>query len=306
MIYDTSEYPAFTDWIVENGFLYEPFRLIDVGVQGGIHSRWNWLREYLELWAFHPLSDVIQQLSADNPAPERLHYFHMGLGDEDGTRPFQRNENPYGSAHLPAEISENHLGRTSGGELPLGWSRVPIRRLDSLLREGLFHQIDAIKLDCEGFEFQILKGADRFLTETGVFAIESESNLKLQTERHNPCHFVDIYQLIGRRGFEVYDLYYYRVSRPEIPGGYPHKGQPDTFDFLFLRGFGVDNNLSSFSVDHLIKMMIVAELYALQDVASNLLARASSRFSHRFNVEKALELLRFEGGREATPAIPSA
>lgn len=297
MIYDTPEYPAFTDWIVENGYLREPFRLIDVGVQGGIHPRWNWLRNSLQLWAFDPLPDVIEDLQAQNQAPERLHYLQMGLGDEDGLRAFQRAENPYSSAFLPVGLSEDQIGGVGAVEILPDWSRAAIRRLDSLLAEGLFHQVDAIKLDCEGFELQVLQGADRFLNDTGVYAIESESNLKLQLERHNPCHFVDLYQQIGKRGFDVYDLFYYRVSRPEIPNGYPHKGQPDTFDFLFLRGFGVNDDLTVHSPDRLIKMMILAELYALQDVAANLLARSAEPLSARFNVEKAADLLRFEGKR---------
>lgn len=126
---------------------------------------------------------------------------------------------------------------------------------------------------------------------SGVFSVESESSLKLH-KWYDPCHFVEIYKLLGPRGFDVYDLYYYRNTRPEIPDGYPLRGQPDTFDFLFLRGFGVDDDLSRCSGDRLIKMAITAELYKLQDVAANILSRARDQLSTRFSIDEAIELLR--------------
>jgi FkbM family methyltransferase len=274
-------------------------------VQGGIHPRWNWLGHRLELWGFDPLPDIIERLSADNPAPDRLRYFQIGLGNQDGLQPFFRHDNAWGSSFLGECRGDCHGNSAGESNLPNA-SRVVMRRLDTLLEEGWFCRIDSLKLDCEGFELQILEGADRFLRETGVFAIESESNLRLQLQRHDPCHFVDLYRTLGHRGFEVYDLYYYRVSRPEIPGGYPHKGQPDTFDFLFLRGFGENDHLSCYSVDRLIKMIIVAELYALQDVAANLLARSASRLSLRFDVEKAIEFLRLEGKPVSAAPVDTA
>jgi hypothetical protein len=35
--------PLFTQWVVQTGYLHEPFVVIDVGVQGGLHPRWEYL-----------------------------------------------------------------------------------------------------------------------------------------------------------------------------------------------------------------------------------------------------------------------
>jgi len=299
MIYETPENPAFTAWIVQNGLLHEPLRIMDVGCQGGLHARWRWLGEYLEAWAFDPLPDIIAQLSESNPAPDRIRYFCVGLGGTDGERPFRRDENPYGSAFLPMAVPEAGHARDANGNLKANWTHAPIRKLDTLLADGLFTGIDHLKMDCEGSEIEILEGAQHFLDRCGVFAIESESNLKLHP-RDKPCHFVCLYNLLGPRLFDVYDQHHYRWTRPPLTGGYPHKGRPDTFDFLFLRGFDANDDLSGHTLDRLIKMMIVAELYALQDVAADILQRASATLAQRFDVAEAMELLRVSFGMTVT------
>jgi FkbM family methyltransferase len=301
MINEAPEFPAFTDWVVKRGLLHEPMRIIDVGCQGGLHPRWKWLGDQLEAWAFDPLPDVIERLSAANAAPSRVRFFCLGLGNEDGTRMFSRDPNPSQSAFLPKAVPDAMIGRDPAGNLPSYWSYPTIRKLDSLMDERFFSGIDHLKMDCEGFEIEVVRGAERFLDKSGVFAVESESSLKLNPY-YEPCHFIELYGLLGKRQFDVYDLYYYRDTRAPLPGGFPNKGRPDTFDFLFLRGFGADDDLKDYPADRLIKMMIVSELYGLQDVAADILQRASAALSQRLDTAMAFDLLKSSGANPMTEA----
>jgi hypothetical protein len=52
---------------------------------------------------------------------------------------------------------------------------IPIRRLDSLLAEGVIPTADFIKVDVEGFEKDVLLGA-RELLRAGVLGLEIETN----------------------------------------------------------------------------------------------------------------------------------
>lgn len=284
-IYETPEHPAFTDWVVKNGLLHEPMRIIDVGCQGGLHGRWKWLGDMLQAWACDPLPDVIEALRAANAAPSRIAYEAVGLGNRDGDRLFMRRTSSWGSYFLPEALSVDDCDADGV------WNTLPMRRLDSLMAERpALGRVDHIKLDCEGLEIEVLRGAARFLYESGVFAVESESDLKLNA-LHDPCHFVSLYQWLAPYGFDVYDLYFYRWTRLPIAGLDPHRGRPDTFDFLFLRGFGPKDNLSTHSIDQLIKMAIVAELYGLQDIAADLITRGQNVLSERLDVGQALHLL---------------
>jgi len=284
-IYETPEHPAFTDWVVKSGLLHEPLRIVDVGCQGGLHGRWTWLGGMLQAWACDPLPDVIEALRAANPAPSRIHYEALGLGNRDTDRPFMRRTSSWGSYFLPENRS---VDECDGDGV---WTTLPMRKLDSLMAErAALGRIDHIKLDCEGLEIEVLRGAERFLRESGVFAVESESDLKLNP-LHDPCHFVSLYRWLAPYGFDVYDVYFYRWARQPMSGGDPHRGRPDTFDFLFLRGFGTNDDVSTHSIDRLIKMAIVAELYALQDVAADLITRGRTVLSQRLDVARALQLL---------------
>jgi len=284
-IHEMPEHPAFTDWVVKSGHLHEPMRIIDVGCQGGLQERWKWLGEMLQSWAYDPLPEVIAALRAANPAPSQIHYEALGLGNRDGDRLFMRRTSSWGSFFLPENRSTDDCGADGV------WNTLPMRKLDSLMAESpAFGAIDHIKLDCEGLEIDVLRGAEQFLRQSGVFAVESESDLKLNS-LYDPCHFVSLYRWLAPYGFDVYDIYFYRWTRPPMPGGALHRGRPDTFDFLFLRGFGPQDDVSTHSIDRLIKMAIVAELYGLQDVAADLITRGRTVLAQRFDVAHALRLL---------------
>ena len=51
--------PFFTHWVMHNDYLHEPFVIIDVGVQGGPHPRWEYLGNRAHIYGFDPISEVI-------------------------------------------------------------------------------------------------------------------------------------------------------------------------------------------------------------------------------------------------------
>jgi hypothetical protein len=46
--------PTFTRWVIENGLLHEPFVVINVGVQGGRHPRWDLFGEQVRVYGSMP------------------------------------------------------------------------------------------------------------------------------------------------------------------------------------------------------------------------------------------------------------
>ena len=41
--------PLFTKWVVADGALNEPFVVLDIGLQGGEHPRWQHLGQFAEV-----------------------------------------------------------------------------------------------------------------------------------------------------------------------------------------------------------------------------------------------------------------
>ena len=54
--------PLFTEWVIGRAYLHEPFIVIDVGVQGGPHVRWQYLGSCARAYGFDPISEVIESL----------------------------------------------------------------------------------------------------------------------------------------------------------------------------------------------------------------------------------------------------
>src|SRR5262249_42081365 len=74
----------FTEWVMRRGVLETTFTLVDVGVQGGIHPRWNALGSALRVYGFDPLEEAIAPLVRLNLANHE--YSAIALGDQAGER----------------------------------------------------------------------------------------------------------------------------------------------------------------------------------------------------------------------------
>ena len=184
--------PPFTEWLVAEGLLTEPFVVIDIGVQGGEHPRWQFLGRFAEIHGFDPIAEVIDELSASKGRADGRHYHNLALGNEDGERRFFVCANRFNSSFYTTDpAAEERL--------------VPIRRLDSLYREGAIPRADYIKLDCEGFEPEILRGAREYLRRCDVLCVTAETNFNV-SPIFPRTHFHAINEIMADHRLLVYDI----------------------------------------------------------------------------------------------------
>jgi FkbM family methyltransferase len=293
----------FTKWVVSMGLLTEPFVLIDVGVQGGEHIRWRPLDDYLIVHGFDPIEEVIQELAEPNKGRSNRHYHHMAVGNADGEQKFYFNPaNPtassmfqQGADRFGAQTSEQHR-------------MVPIRRLDSLLAEGLIPIADYIKIDVEGFEKDVLLGAHGLLS-AGVLGLQTETNFMISPS-YPKSHFGALAEIALEHNLVVFDLAFNRVPRASfqqalISKGLPPipeqdaLGRPATVDVLFARDLidEMDHQDSyqtpcrPVSVNQLVKSIIICELHALNDIALDTVERFAERLGAHLDVDRAARLL---------------
>ena len=157
--------PEFTRWMVSSGALREPFVVIDVGVLGGENPRWHFLGDHLVVHGFDAIREGVDKLTARNANASNKRYHWLAIGHEDGEREF---------FFKPSNPTNSSFYRVPDPELQ---SRtVPVRRLDSLLEEGVIPQADFLKVDVEGFEGSVLLGASKLLA-SGVLGVEIRDQL---------------------------------------------------------------------------------------------------------------------------------
>jgi FkbM family methyltransferase len=122
----------------------------------------------------------------------------FALGDEEMEVPFYITESDSCSSCLKPNfkvLDQYHLEREFSVKRI---AKIHTRRLDNLVREKISPTPDYLKIDVQGFEYNILKGAEKSLSAS-ILAIELETHLKQLYE--NQHTFFDIVRYLGELGF---------------------------------------------------------------------------------------------------------
>jgi FkbM family methyltransferase len=284
--------------------------VIDVGVQGGPHIRWEYLGSCARIYGFDPISEVIESL--DKSKRPNHFYRAIALGNEDGQRQFRVPANTYESSFYSSSMDKG-----SQGTIALGPRTVEIRRLDTLFVAGEIPPADYIKLDCEGFEPEVIRGARDYLAKSNILCVTTETNFGVSPV-YLRTPLVEICEMLSEHRLLVFDLAADRTSRPSYVAARarqpwpkpdimkdpppPHIGQLGTFDFLFCRDFVAEaasphhfvtlpGASVSPTIDKLIKSMINFELHGLMDCAVDLAVCYRTQLSQRVDVDKSIERL---------------
>jgi FkbM family methyltransferase len=111
------------------------------------------------IYSFEPDPDSYAHLVANTDRLDSVHTFNIGLGSKRETLTFHRH---------PLSVMSSFTTEP-------GWDYaqevdLPIERLDDVLT-GL-DRIDLLKIDVEGFEYEVLAGAESVLQRTGAVIVE--------------------------------------------------------------------------------------------------------------------------------------
>jgi FkbM family methyltransferase len=110
--------------------------------------------------AFEPSPSTFAQLKVGVSADSNIILNNCGVGAQDGTLEFSENSASDMSSFLP-------LGSEGWGEVE-GKIAVPVVTVDSYCRRNGLSSIDILKIDTQGFDFEVLKGADRMLSNAQI------------------------------------------------------------------------------------------------------------------------------------------
>jgi FkbM family methyltransferase len=304
--------PLFTKWVVAEGLLQELFVVIDVGCQGGEHPRWANLGDYLDFHGFDPIPEVIETLRRENAGRANRHFHSLALGNEDGRRLFNVQHDTFSSTFY----SEPDPVAGRSGDVATGSREVEIRKLDTLHARHEIPRADHIKLDCEGFEPDILIGARQYLQASGVLSAAVETNFNI-SPIFPQTHFYAVQAELLAHRLLVADYSFDRAARPsyaealvhspwpepEVRWQKPHfaPGAPGTHNFLFCRDFvaektsphhfAPENTATPLTADRIIKTMMNFELHGLMDCAYDHAETFADLLGPRLDLEKAKKLL---------------
>jgi len=151
----------------------------------------------VSIHAFEPSPSIFSQLSEAFARNKDVTLNNCGVG-------CQKSE---------MELMENtHSTMTSFLELgPQGWGeivqriKVPVTTIDDYSAERGIEHINLLKIDTQGFDFEVIKGAKRMLTETRIDLVLTEITFAQLYKGLPP--FDVIYAHMAERGYHLTGVY---------------------------------------------------------------------------------------------------
>lgn len=179
-----------------------PFHnFVDVGANVGqsIEAMLRF-RSDARIWAIEPNAEVHQQLSAKFQGNPRVDCSRLALGACEGR----------GTLHLTRTSSTSFLERGDGApsvatDQIVAQQSVEVATLDAFCRRKGIERIDYLKIDAEGSDLDVLRGAEHLLQSAKVFLVECECGMHPGNKVHVP--FETIKAHLEARNYRVFGLY---------------------------------------------------------------------------------------------------
>jgi FkbM family methyltransferase len=198
--------------LVDKGF--RPRVILDIGSAKGYWSeRAQWLyfpdADYYMIDPLDESQDHLQELARRSP---QFHPLQMAIGSQPGELVINVTPDGDGSSLLGFPSAD-----------PIARRSVPIDTIDNLLAAGRIASPDLVKVDVQGFEIEVLRGASRLFGAADAFVLEV--NLFRFMPGCPLAHEVVAY--MADRGYRLYDLAG-TLRRP-------YQGDMGQMDLVFVR-----------------------------------------------------------------------
>jgi len=280
--------------------------VVDVGARGGFEPYWSLYGEQVRIIGFEADVKECDRLNqqASNVGSR---YFPIALDQNTGKRVFYVTAYPSSSSFYKPDIRFWHRFPDEINLTVVKEAQIDTIDLDTFSRQNELEFVDFIKLDVEGNELPILRGAEKLLKKSVI-------GLSIEVEFY-PSHegqpvFSDVDSFLRPLGFVLFDLAIYRHARKVLPEVSPYrddngnvvpgpteKGQVIWGQALYLRDAVNEIKFSPLLEDSwddtkLLKLASIMEIFGLPDCAIELIQVAREKgFLQSWNVDYLIDLL---------------
>jgi FkbM family methyltransferase len=188
-------------------FPQKDFRIIfDVGASTGqLASQYSQQFPLAKIICFEPVESTFMSLSDRVRSLPNVHTFCLGLGAESSRRTIKVSGNS----------TMNRMTREVAVSPGINAQSIQIETLEQWCKENDVAHIDLLKIDTEGSDLEVLKGADKMLNKIDFI------QCKVSANRYNKCHawYEVISDYLFEREFYLYGIY--EQFGEWTGGGYP-------------------------------------------------------------------------------------
>lgn len=163
-----------------------PFILFDVGASEGdyIAHAFHLLGKQISAYAFEPQTAAFQSLQRRFGNHNHIHLFQTAVGSTPGSFDLYFGR----EGDTTASLNQRSYAVQSRSE------SVQVTTIDKICEDSAIERIDLLKIDTEGYEMDVLRGASRMIASNRIAAIQFEFG---DTFLHTPYHFLDLWELLS-------------------------------------------------------------------------------------------------------------
>jgi FkbM family methyltransferase len=196
--------------------------IFDVGAHSGDITR-RFLDDFPKsvVYSFEADPRNFSRLKSAFNGDERVRAVHAAVSSHPGAAAFHLGANDYTSSLFPREDETRRYYHSQ--YTMVDTVTVPMITLDNFCRDHEIEQIDVLKIDTQGAELDILRGAEHLLGASKIQIIVTEFFF-IQHYKGVPL-LDEIWGLLRRHKYEIYDLF---------KGLYGSNGQARFGDAIFV------------------------------------------------------------------------
>ena len=199
-----------------SGHLASELVVVDIGCRWGFAPHWKALGSYVTLYGFDADEIEISRLDEEFADVPRMHFFARALGSQSGHGTLMLTAEPGSTSLFPRSSARlGHIPEYDGARVT-SETDVVVSTLDQWRDEEGVGRIDSLKLDTQGSELDILRGAVRSLATARHVEVEVAFNELFE----GAPLFADVDTFLRGQGFALWrfrDLVHHALHEAPDP-----------------------------------------------------------------------------------------
>ncbi|MBK9282904.1 MAG: FkbM family methyltransferase [Sphingobacteriaceae bacterium] len=161
---------------LKNIFKQEAKTVFDIGANTG-QTALNYYNEFptANIYSFEPVTKTFEQLKRNTVTKSRIQNYKIAFGN--------KKEEVEINLFDDANSQLNSI-KISNPKTDAIKEKIQVETIDNFIKEKKIEEIDLLKIDTEGFEIEVLSGAQKLLESNNVKAILCETALSPQNKRN--------------------------------------------------------------------------------------------------------------------------
>jgi FkbM family methyltransferase len=286
-------------------FRDDPLVVVDVGARSGFKKEWKAFGDALRVYCFEADAEECNRLN--DAASGNVVYLPYVLGAKtgDATLHHTRFSDSSGLYQTNWDYFSRLLNRDNG--ITEKQENIRVTTLTDALSSSGVKSVDFLKLDVEGAELDVLRGATSYVESGRLIGVLSEFRFHEEINGSPPFWQLDAY--LQQRGFRLYDMHFSHQSRRvlpyeglsdyRLPNGerffaYTVNGQIQDGDALYFRDLLIPANAAirrAATPVQLLKAACLLEVYALSDCAAEVVVEHRERLAPLVDCDRLLDFL---------------